>query len=531
MAPPTPAQSQGGEGKDKRERETGKHNNDTQDEGLLSSFFASPLPLYALATLLRVVLLLYGLWQDANSPLKYTDIDYLVFTDAARFVAHGHPLGPYARETYRYTPLLSWLLLPTAWTAPDDGGGGGGDAARWRAVAYFSLGKVLFALADLVAGWLVVEVLTTTTTTTTKMDAARARRFAAIWLLNPMVATISTRGSSEGLLAVMVMALLWAVLARRVTLAALLLGFGVHFKIYPFVYAPAIVWWMDRETMASSSSSSGQAASPAPMASGSSTSRSPVDVVLRFLTADRLKLALLSLATFTGLNLAMYAAYGHPFLAHTYLHHVTRIDHRHNFSPYNVLLYLASAAGPESSSSSGGGGRLGIESVAFVPQLLLACVLIPLVMAKRDLPATMLAQTWTFVTFNKVCTSQVSPPPTQPNLPLLPLTCFVWTRRLRAVTHGRIFLAVLPLVPDLSPPLSAPVLVPRPAEAGRRCPGALGAHPGGLAAAGLPARVLGPEHLCAGAVAFGPGLLPGQLLDLGRYRGRRRLIDAETLAS
>ena len=47
------------------------------------------------ATVLRAILLLYGLYQDAVSPIKYTDVDYLVFTDAARFVAHG--ASPYAR--------------------------------------------------------------------------------------------------------------------------------------------------------------------------------------------------------------------------------------------------------------------------------------------------------------------------------------------------------------------------------------------------------------------------------------------------
>lgn len=327
------------------------------------------IPLYTISILLRVVLLLYGLWQDANSPLKYTDIDYLVFTDAARFVAHQHAQGPYARETYRYTPLLAWALLPTTW-----------QASGWLRVVYFSFGKVFFAAADLVAGWLIVQVLTMDR----KLDAQRARRFAAIWLLNPMVATISTRGSSEGLLAVMVMALLWAVLARRITLAALLLGFGVHFKIYPFIYAPAIVWWMDDERM-----------------SGGNKPASTQNAVLGFLTPSRFRLAVLSLATFMGLNLLMYATYGHPFLLHTYLHHVTRIDHRHNFSPYNVLLYLTSA-------DPAAAGALRIESIAFVPQLLISCVLIPLVMAKKDLPTTMLAQTWTFVTFNKVCTSQVS---------------------------------------------------------------------------------------------------------------------------
>ena len=86
-------------------------------------------------------------------------------------------------------------------------------------------------------------------------------------------------------------------------------------------------------------------------------------------------------------------------MVHTYLHHVSRIDHRHNFSPYNVLLYINSAT-PVTSS-------LHTESLAFLPQLLLSCVLIPLALAKKDLATSMMAQTFAFVTFNKVCTSQV----------------------------------------------------------------------------------------------------------------------------
>jgi hypothetical protein len=51
---------------------------------------------------------------------------------------------------------------------------------------------------------------------------------------------------------------------------------------------------------------------------------------------------------------------------------------------------------------------LRLESIAFIPQLLLSAVAIPLVLAKKDLASTLLAQTFAFVTFNKVCTSQVS---------------------------------------------------------------------------------------------------------------------------
>jgi phosphatidylinositol glycan class M len=186
-----------------------------------------------------------------------------------------------------------------------------------------------------------------------------------------------------------VTALLWAVVSRRVTLAALLLGFGVHFKIYPFIYAPAILWWMDRDRMSSCEPSNPPSSGLSPSLLGRLTG---------FITPARLQLAVISLAVFLGLNVFMFKIYGVPFLIHTYFHHVSRIDHRHNFSPYNTQLYLTSAF-PDLSA-------LRIESVAFLPQLALSCVLIPIIVAKKSLPAAMLAQTFAFVTFNKVCTSQ-----------------------------------------------------------------------------------------------------------------------------
>lgn len=336
-----------------------------------TTIFTSPI-IFTSAVLLRVILLFYGLLQDKYSPLPYTDIDYFVFTDAARYVSRG--LSPYERETYRYTPLLAWILLPTAWSG----------------AAWFSFGKVLFAIADIIAGWLVVLVLRSPAGG--GMTSDRALKFASIWLLNPMVATISTRGSSEGLLGVMVVALLWAVLSRRIVLAGVLLGLAVHFKIYPFIYGVSILWYL--EPQATSVPGKGSGASEK-----KSAAASVLQSLLAFLTPARMILLASSLSTFMALNIFMYAIYSTPFLTHTYLHHLTRIDHRHNFSPYNTLLYLSSAM-PSTTSS------IKFESLGFLPQLALSAVLIPLALAQKDLAGTMLAQTFAFVAFNKVCTSQ-----------------------------------------------------------------------------------------------------------------------------
>ncbi len=337
-----------------------------------STYFTTPIT-FSCAIFLRVVLLFYGLVQDTYSPLKYTDIDYFVFTDAARYVSRG--LSPYDRETYRYTPLLAWLLLPTTWPG----------------AAWFLFGKVIFAVADILAGYLIVLVLKSRACGG-GMTTEKALKFASIWLLNPMVATISTRGSSEGLLCAMVVALLWAVIHRRIKLAGVLLGFAVHFKIYPFIYGASIVWYLGSLSPASKP---GRQQEP-----GAIKAATPhVHEILNFFTRQRIALIFSSLATFSVLNLIMYGLYSGPFLTHTFLHHLTRIDHRHNFSPYNTLLYQ--------SSSSPKKGHFRFESLAFGPQLILSAFLIPMVLAKKDLAGAMLAQTFTFVTFNKVCTSQV----------------------------------------------------------------------------------------------------------------------------
>jgi GPI mannosyltransferase 1 subunit M len=54
--------------------------------------------------ILRWIILGYGIVQDLHPVIKFTDIDYSVFSDAAGLVLAGK--SPYDRETYRYTPLL-----------------------------------------------------------------------------------------------------------------------------------------------------------------------------------------------------------------------------------------------------------------------------------------------------------------------------------------------------------------------------------------------------------------------------------------
>lgn len=66
--------------------------------------------------------------------------------------------------------------------------------------------------------------------------SSRATLLAALHLLNPLVFTISTRGSSESILTSLVLLTLYFALKGRWDAAAVLLGLSTHWKAFPFIY-------------------------------------------------------------------------------------------------------------------------------------------------------------------------------------------------------------------------------------------------------------------------------------------------------
>lgn len=62
------------------------------------------------ALLLRLALIVYGELQDHFMSVKYTDVDYDVYSDAAREMAAHN--SPFERTTYRYTPVLYVQMDP-----------------------------------------------------------------------------------------------------------------------------------------------------------------------------------------------------------------------------------------------------------------------------------------------------------------------------------------------------------------------------------------------------------------------------------
>ncbi|CBQ67756.1 related to GPI14-Glycosylphosphatidylinositol-alpha 1,4 mannosyltransferase I [Sporisorium reilianum SRZ2] len=456
--------------------------------------------------LLRAGLLVWGQYQDATHTLPYTDVDYLVFSDAAKLLVDACPLSltvqrpdyesdadlvdrtdvhcargivpaaarflllndpnthspshssrpdamhywakqcytlaksafrllaslgdPYARPTYRYTPFLAAILSPIhlfGWT---------------------NFGKYIFVASDLLCAvfmWLI-------------LDGRRPQGTAAglyvhlpglLWILNPMVAQISTRGSSEALVGLLVLSFLYFFLkanpeaplglrakylpafsaqhtangvdhskdkasvtdaeqtheegptyeaippesafnvldwSLEAYMAPILLGLATHLKLFPVIYAVPILSHLYRSTVS--------AYSPERRAKLSLWTKH----------AAGLQFGFVAFYAFMACNVVAWLIWGSPFIEHTFLYHLHRADHRHNFSPYFLGTYLSLFTSHVSAASLEA-RILASPLLSFLPQLLVVTAL-GYHLGKRDVVAAMTAQTLAFVAFNKVCTSQ-----------------------------------------------------------------------------------------------------------------------------
>lgn len=303
---------------------------------------------------IRLALVFYGNYQDRTMAVKYTDVDYHVFTDAARFITQGG--SPYNRSTYRYTPLLAWMLTPNIYISE-------------------IYGKILFIACDVLSGLLIYQILQHR-----GLSAKTALGVCSLWLLNPLPMGVSSRGNAESVLAALVLGTLLCLETRHLTLAALLYGLSVHMKIYPVTYALPIALTLRTPRTVS--------------LKGNSRWRTVTGFVGRFLNPELLLFASVAGGVFCALTAFFYYTYGWDFLHETYLYHVTRRDIRHNFSPYFYMLYLTA----DSRCSQW------LSLAAFTPQVVL--LLVASWAFHSDLTFCCFLHTAIFVSFNKVCTSQ-----------------------------------------------------------------------------------------------------------------------------
>lgn len=118
--------------------------------------------------------------------------------------------SPYERATFRYTPLLPVLLSPVH--------------------VHPLLGKVILSIFSLCVPSLLLAPPLSSSPFATHL----------IWSLNPMVLNITTRGSSEAILSVIVVGALSLFLRGKETAAAVVWAFAVHWKVYPVVYVTSL---------------------------------------------------------------------------------------------------------------------------------------------------------------------------------------------------------------------------------------------------------------------------------------------------
>lgn len=298
-----------------------------------------------LALAIRIGFILFGLVQDYFAEVSYTDIDYKVFTDAARHVLNGK--SPYERHTYRYSPIIAYLLVPNIFT--------------------FNLfGKFFFSVCDVLVIDLVYKIL--------KLDGltgSQCKFYSFFWLYNPLSIIISTRGNADSLAALLVLSTLLLFKEKKIFLCGILHGFSIHLRFYPIVFSLALYFAIDD---------------------------SHTNLIVRSIYPNRKRFlfVLSSVFTFGIITYLFFYLYGIRFIDESLLYHLKRIDIRHNYSVYFYLQYLSYEHGLS----------LVYKLIMISPQIVLLLILSCYYGNYNDISFCEMTLAFVLVAFNSVLTCQ-----------------------------------------------------------------------------------------------------------------------------
>lgn len=290
-------------------------------------------------------------------------------------------LSPYERATYRYPPLLAVLLVPIySWNCP-------------------IFGKLLFTFADIVIIYLIPQIIDQVASyQELHKGSYRLIKLSSIatfiWAVNPIAANICTRGSSDSISNVAMLCFITTILHKKIFTSAFILGFLIYWRVYPIIYLPAALAFI---------LSGHQRSDPA------DATVINYKIIYSNMSAA-LKFVLVSLLTLCGLVGISYYFYGQPYLDESILYHLTRVDHRHNFSPYFYVYYFEKSMeainGPSNPDATTIFTLLDKLSPS-IPQILLNLVVSwHTLRGSLTLSASFLLITIIFVTYNKVITAQ-----------------------------------------------------------------------------------------------------------------------------
>lgn len=343
--------------------------------------------------LIRLAFVIYGEFQDSYAEVPFTDIDYKVVTDAARHVLNNE--SPYRRITYRYTPILAYLLTGNI-------------------LVHSSFGKILFSVFDVLIGVVIRQIILDEHLHTFQENAysllkknkrlqettahhrfqltpkheKQATWSSLVWLYNPMAIVIATRGNGDAITSLLILLTIFA-LQRSiqqskthnlsyVLLAGVFHGLAIHFRLYPLAFSLAYYLYL------------GEDRTSAP----NQRQRTFFSLIFQF-HRRQILLVFSTLATLFALTILFYQKYGFEFLYESYLYHLVRKDTRHNFSLYFYMNLLNT-------------NPMYIEKIlTFSPQLLiLLAINVYFGMHRKTIGFCVFLQSFVVVCFNPVVTSQ-----------------------------------------------------------------------------------------------------------------------------
>lgn len=340
-----------------------------------------------LSMLIRLVFIGYGMFQDLYADVSFTDIDYKVVSDGARHILNDQ--SPYKRHTYRYTPILAYILTGNI-------------------LIHESFGKVLFSVCDICIGIIIRQIIVdeywnsltdqsisipnkkgkpnVRLNFVNKLEK-RATWSALCWLYNPMAIVISTRGNGDSITSLFILLTIYALqrsvqqLKRYnltyVMFAGFVHGLAIHFRLFPLAFSLAYYLYLGDDSKQSNQ-----------------YQRNVFRILFQF-NRKQILLIFSTLSTILALTILFYQKYDYEFLFESYIYHLMRKDTRHNFSLYFYMNLLNS-------------NPMLIEKVlTFLPQFfILLAINLNFGIHRKMIGFCIFLQAFVIVAFNPVVTSQ-----------------------------------------------------------------------------------------------------------------------------
>ena len=221
-----------------------------------------------------------------------------------------------------------------------------------------------------------------------KTNDEESTQWTCLWLFNPLIIGISTRGSADCLMSFFMCLILYLVAQRKIITASLIYALAIIFKIFPVIFALGLYLNFQLQ----------------------SENRNPSNIFAALLKQWRKIVVpnkqswiffISSFIVLVTLLMLTYWMYGYEAIFETYIYHLVRKDTKHNFSVYFLMYYL------NDSTAAISPNVIEYYLICFLPLLLQAvCLVFIGVKFYDNLPMCFFLSIYSFVSLNKVCTSQ-----------------------------------------------------------------------------------------------------------------------------